>query len=146
MNGNENQNIWSDYLSNPKWGWDYFATITFRQPRRDSLFNAATIWRVLCSGAQTRRAFLISEPHTTGMLHYHGLLRTKRNWLSDGFQNAGDYKLLCEHSFGNSRVEPIRSMAEVSGYISKYVTKAIDSPLVDYYLLGDWVGDLQPVV
>ena len=130
MNGDD----YSGYLQGFK--WDAMLTVTFRKPRKDPIYNRQQIWNSEISSF-AKRAFLISEPHTTGFLHYHGLVKFVSgaggpkhmcNWLETNLTNR----------FGWSAVSPIRNMQEVAGYCSKYVVKSIEDSAIDYDFMGDW--------
>lgn len=127
---------YSDFIQ--KFTWEHFITVTFRRPRRDCIYNAEQVWNVLCRYQSIQRAFLISEPHTTGFLHYHGLfipwssLRGFQPAKSDGFQTE------LTRVFGWSVVSPVNNMQEVAGYCAKYVMKSQSLPQVDWFFKGDW--------
>jgi len=122
------------------------ATVTFRSPRRDAIYNGNQIYSVLAwdrplfSNGWTRikRAFFISEPHTTGFLHYHGLLSLLRGPNGYVCGDAKECQRLLTSTFGWSSVSAIKDAAAVGTYCAKYVSKAIDRWSVDYNLYGNW--------
>jgi len=103
--------------------WDYFATVTFARPRRDTL---AAIRDVDHSVANLReRAFWAVEPHRSGALHLHGLLKsTTLENHQDPFHSATEFWHRFFHAFGRSRVQAANSSEAVARYCAKYVTKS----------------------
>jgi len=133
--------VYSRYLESKR--WDTFITVTFRKPRRDSIYNGQSVWTYLHERYPVQKAFLISEPHTTGFLHYHGLLGFYPAWnptrheLINGLQNE-EIEEGCYRVFGRTDVSAIKMLENVASYCTKYVLKAVDNPSVDYNLYGDW--------
>lgn len=128
--------VYSEYLQT--FSWNYMATITFRNPRRDSIYNGRQIWSVLDRECLLERAFFISEPHTTGFLHYHGLLALTFDPAGESLYNTRDVQAVCDKVFGRSRVESIRSNSQVANYCSKYVAKACGDSRTEYDFYGNW--------
>jgi hypothetical protein len=131
---------YSDYLQGFK--WDYMATITFKRPIRDSIYHGKRISSALADSRLVRRSFLISEPHTTGYIHYHGLVRGDTEGSGPGLLDRALIGKLLQHEcttrFGYSLVTVIKNMNEVSGYCCKYVSKAAGDDHIDYDFYGDW--------
>lgn len=133
----ERKAAYCDYLQGFR--WDYMATITFRGVRRDSIHAVKQVYSTLRETGFVNRAFLISEPHTTGFIHYHGLLfdgkpRTDRECTAIArYLKAG-----VSNEFGFSHVNKIRDMRAVTGYCTKYVLKGLEDDAVDYQFLGNW--------
>ena len=126
---------YADFLQSHQ--WDYFATITFKRERRDSMAAIRDVWRALNPPGfqKIHRAFLACEPHQTGALHIHGLMLAnfETNWRPLPYDfNVQDF---LNHTFGRSRIEPARNETDVSSYCSKYVVK--NSNIYDYAFLGD---------
>lgn len=122
----EQLSAWLQELS-----WDYFFTITLRRPRRDSVAFIRDIRQVYETFA-FKRLFIACEPHRFNHnLHAHGLflgdpvtaVTKSGGWISGTPTEQWD-KLF--HRFGRSRVEPVKSLSDVSHYCSKYVTKMSD--------------------
>lgn len=81
------------------------------------------------------RTFMACEPHTSGMLHVHGVafVNWPRSEMSALSYNAWSTSF---RRFGRSKFEACRSREDVSGYCSKYVTKS-DSRY-EYAFGGNW--------
>ncbi|MBA7707643.1 hypothetical protein ES703_116519 [subsurface metagenome] len=88
------------------------------------------MWGVL-RRAGVERAFLAVEPHETGDLHIHGLLKLPESrfeldsYPRSDLRNGGAYDLwrTTFKAFGRSKVEVVHSPYQVSQYCSKYVVK-----------------------
>ncbi len=110
--------------------WDYFATVTFRTPRKDSIRAGNVVWKELAY-QDVERAFLAVEPHESGDLHIHGLLKMPDNvfmrsdYTKADLRNGRAYDLwrTVFHKFGRSKVEVINDSHAVAEYCSKYVVK-----------------------
>ncbi|MBA7712383.1 hypothetical protein ES703_121357 [subsurface metagenome] len=119
---------YSDYLQSLT--WDYFATVTFEIPRRDAIRAGNSVWGVVHK-AGVERAFLAVEPHETGDLHIHGLLKLSEerfsnlNYARSDLRAGGAYDLwrTVFKAFGRSKVELINTPYHVAQYCSKYVVK-----------------------
>jgi hypothetical protein len=125
--------------------WDHFVTVTFRKPRRDNISMLRSVWDLVdsrggCAHGNIDRAILVSEPHTTGYLHTHGLFHECRQLYPGGVFAHDYYQRLLRDRFGFSQASPIKHMAEVASYCSKYITKGSGDPGVDYGLFGDWTN------
>lgn len=131
---------YADYLQ--EFSWDFFATVTCRQDRRDPLALKRDVWQAFrphCS-----RGFIAIEPHKTGMLHAHGIFRSKladmpsHSWYSARGTVPEQTPLMlwstAFHRFGRSKVELINGHADVTNYCSKYVVKTN----YEYDFLGNW--------
>jgi hypothetical protein len=109
--------------------WDYFATVTCRKPRTDTLAFARDLGQITPGiGMPGVRAFWAIEPHRTGMLHAHGLLYYREDFTAGGrpLPHPGADALQSKFGrvFGRSRVDTINSRENVSLYCAKYVTRA----------------------
>lgn len=118
--------------------WDYFITVTTRKQRTDSIALIRDIKEEIQKDNQTCKMFLACEPHRLNRnLHAHGLVLTGNRRNKDGsiFGLDPSYALWNDlfHRFGRSRVELVRSKADVAAYCTKYVTKLTDGDNWDYY-------------
>lgn len=114
------RDAWSEYLiSQP---WDYFLTITFREPvaRHRALATLYFCDRTL-RRLKPRSVFLGAEEHLSTYLHIHGLFRCG---TIPGLENPASeiFQSLFER-YGRSKVEIPRSQADVATYVTKYATK-----------------------
>jgi len=103
--------------------WEYFITITFREPRLphhalSTVREAGKLIRRHASGL----LFLGTELHDSRTLHMHGLLET--GGRPNEFLASVLWRQLFER-FGRSQVRPVQSREAVSNYVSKYVTKRL---------------------
>lgn len=116
--------------------WDYFLTVTFRKPFRDSIKAHETVWETL-QPLNTVRAFLATERHRypNNDCHVHGLIKIDP-FSERGYRLVGGAPLViwgdCFRVHGRSRVEEIRSAEDVSAYCAKYVSKRMS----DYGFYG----------
>ena len=113
----------------PEYDWQYMTTVTCRKPRTDAL----ALMRDIAEAPGYERLFMACEPHRFGHnLHAHALIATPEPatlpWRGSGYSpyTAGEFWDKFNHRFGWSRVEPIKSMADVANYIAKYVCKITD--------------------
>ena len=131
---------YKEHLANwlKSYHWDYFITVTPRQPRYDGMAYMRDIWQYLAEDYTVRfeeygveRAFLACEPFETHHdLHAHGLLfgsDIQLPWVIGDDLN---------HRFGRSRCELARSHSQVSAYCAKYVTK--DHRCDNWNMFGQW--------
>lgn len=116
--------------------WDYFATITFKHERHDTLKAISDVWEFLNAKPvqPVSRAFLAAEPHQTGALHLHGLLLANFNTTWRPLPEARHLQYILDKRFGRSRIEAAREDGAVTNYCSKYVVK--NNNLYDYAFLG----------
>lgn len=106
------------------YSWDYFLTVTFRDPRPPHLaLNVLNQIRRTLRPAKPPLLFLGTEQHASSLLHVHGLMMAGTPALSA----QGVWKLLYER-FGRSKVDGVLDQQKVSMYVTKYVTKE----------LGEW--------
>ncbi|MBA7709764.1 hypothetical protein ES703_118689 [subsurface metagenome] len=139
---------YSDYLQSLT--WDYFATVTFRTPRRDPIRAGNSVWGVVHK-AGVQRAFLAVEPHETGDLHIHGLLKMpdemfdRQDYARSDLRAGRAYDLWRSvfNVFGRSKVEMVHSPYDVSQYCSKYVVK--ETKHQDCYNFYGQAGLWQPI-
>jgi len=114
----------------PSLGWDYFLTVTFRDPVPAYRSYAAlrTVRGVLCRGETPRHLFLATEPHVLGSIHVHGLYARR----SSGAGSTPDvlwWKLF--RSLGRSHVARIASTEAVVSYCTKYVLTGLTDYLIE---------------
>ncbi|MBA7581779.1 hypothetical protein ES708_23690 [subsurface metagenome] len=124
----------SDWLQTQS--WQYFFTVTCRKPRVDSL----ALMRDISEVDGYSKLFIACEPHRLNRnLHAHGLLATPEPstlpWRGEHYRPSQpiDFWDKWFHRFGRTRVEPIRSMADVAGYCADYVCKITDGDNYDFY-------------
>lgn len=128
----EIRQAYSDFLGSYEWS-DFF-TITFRAPRRD-MYAALRDCEDWAHRGGIARTFMACEPHTTGMLHVHGLAYV--NWPGDSVSGLSyDAWHTAFRRFGRSKFERCRSHEDVTGYCSKYVTKS--NSRYEYAFGGNW--------
>jgi len=111
--------------------WEYFFTVTFRNPRKEPYYALKHVWNELqkCFVAM---AFLGVEPHQSGDLHIHGLISgAGPGWRPEIKLPWEIFKEL-HARFGRSKVEACNSSEAVTGYCSKYILKQ-QSRVADYY-------------
>jgi len=99
--------------------WDYFHTVTFRNPRRDSIAALRDVGDV-CS-EYSSRAFIAAEPHFSGFLHVHAI--TFQDPDMRPYYLPWTIEERYRKRFGISAVQAVRGQEEVATYCSKYVTK-----------------------
>lgn len=120
----------------PEYSWDFFGTITNRNPRRDGL----AFMRDIAEAPGYERLLITLEPHKLNRnLHAHCLIATPEPaslpWRGEhyGPYTASDFWEKWFHRFGGTRVETIRCMQDVADYIAKYVTKVTDGDNYGFY-------------
>ena len=114
--------------------WDFYSTVTFRKPRRDSLSAGQSVSQSL-STLGSSRAFLAVEHHQTGMVHVHSL---SRHLYNPSLSPHAAYRYLFK-AHGRTTVEPIRDSESVTAYCAKYVTKGMEFLFEGYP--ENWVLD-----
>ncbi|MBA7546546.1 hypothetical protein ES705_38938 [subsurface metagenome] len=128
----------------PEYDWQYIFTATCRKPRTDAL----ALMRDIAEVPGYERLFVACEPHRFGHnLHAHGLIATPEPatlpWRGFAYRpsEASDFWDKFNHRFGWSRVEAIKSMADVSTYCAKYVCKITDGDNYNFYGQDDlsWI-------
>ena len=115
----------------PTLNFDYFLTVTFRDPVPAHRASAAlrTVSGVIRRAGPPRLLFLVTEPHALGSIHVHGLYA--RSWpLGVASEPAHLWSKLYA-SLGRSRVERIHSQADVATYCTKYVLKGLTDYLIE---------------
>ncbi len=111
--------------------WSYFITVTTRKPWKDSISLNREAYRVLNEATAVERSFLCTEPYyLRGGVHLHGLVKADDKY--EQFIPTRDIWQRLFTRFGRSKVEVVRSLENVTGYCSKYVTKSTG----DYYFWG----------
>ena len=125
----------------PEYDWQYIFTATCRKPRTDAL----ALMRDIAEAPGYERLFVACEPHRfSHNLHAHGLIATPEPaslpWRGPNSgparyepNTATEFWDKFHHRFGWSRVETIRSMADVSAYCAKYVCKITDGDNYNFY-------------
>lgn len=127
---------WIDWLS--RFGFQGFYTQTFKDPVRFPRLAMDRGWKILRAlvgryGVGVR-AFLVAEEHRLGTYHTHGLVMTYPVSL---LQLPGSLRfvwLLGFETYGLCRMEDIRSVGGVAGYVAKYITKRVSD--YDIYSCG----------
>ena len=121
------RDAWVEFLS--KFGFQGFYTQTFADPIRFPRLAMDRGWKVLRSLAGRYgvgvRAFLVAEEHKLGTYHTHGLVMTYPVPL---LELPGSLKFTWSFGFeryGLCRIEDIKSVGGVCGYVSKYITKRV---------------------
>lgn len=121
--------------------WHSFLTVTCKYPRKDSIALMRDIWDLLSERSNQFwwcpdglylpvRAFIACEPHKfSNNLHAHAI-------IAGGEKYRIPINRALNSRFGRSRVELCRSMGDVAGYCSKYVTKWGDGDNYNYF--GSW--------
>jgi len=124
----EVRNALAEWL--PSLGFDYFLTVTFRDPVPAYRAYAAlrTVRGVLCRGETPRHLFLATEPHVLGSIHVHGLYARRSS--GPGSEPDVLWRKLWG-SLGRSRVARIRSTEDVVTYCTKYVLKGLTDYLIE---------------
>ena len=138
----EYRTAYADFLQSKE--WDYFATVTCRKPRTDTLAfirDYTSIAETALTGQM--RGFVAVEPHQTGMLHIHGLLAYEEYQSFEGRVLHPDADVLqskFDVVFGRSRVSNINSKKDVAAYCSKYVMKTgrHSGRAFEYDFVGTW--------
>lgn len=91
-----------------------------RIKRRGSWWNR---WR----RGQGRPVYVLGiEPHESGLLHLHAVIRFQTTWemiRTNGWRLWSDMEHQLGMKMGWSRIEPPKSQGDVASYCSKYVTK-----------------------
>lgn len=149
--------VWSvktkikDYcLSND---FDYFWTMTFESERDndDLAFEKLSKWL-----AKMRRKYgkfnyiIIPERHSTGEIHFHGVTGGFGGKVVDsGVRHDGHRVYNCpDWEYGFTTLSRIRDKQKCASYITKYVTKNIDTTVVEKGKKKYWSshGLKEPVV
>jgi len=115
------------------YNWDYFLTVTPRNPRKDPIAFMRDTWARLgeVKGFGIDRGFMACEPFKTHHdLHIHGLIAGSDIELPWMIQATLD-----DH-IGRSRVELAMGASQVSAYCAKYVVKDQNSD--HWNMFGDW--------
>ncbi len=114
---------WEGFLN--QWRWDFFLTITFREPRQPH-HAIGTLGEVskLIKARTAGNHFLGTELHVNRTLHVHGLLQSPYG-ADDPAAGGVTDRLFGDffRRFGRSQVRRVRSNEAVSNYCCKYVTK-----------------------
>lgn len=111
--------------------WDYFATATFRQPRKEPYYALKHVWHELHTHSNVDRAFLVAEPFQSGDLHIHGLLAGDDAWRPYMELPWNIWQGLFDR-FGRAKVETVNDANAVAMYCAKYLLKQ-QSRVCDYY-------------
>lgn len=121
--------------------WDWFITLTFDRKRTDASDYDAIIYRlkVFLNHLQQRKCpnmkyLIVAELHADKEhYHFHGLLANVdelhfRYWKTDRKKNLPIYNIL-EWSYGFTTATRVQDSSRVSSYITKYITKDVDTHL-----------------
>jgi len=114
---------YSDWLASLS--WDFFLTITFRNPvpmRRQETVTHAVGKSITAHFDHVKRLALFAEPHLSQNLHLHGLINfdTPERLMSATRDCLQAY---LGDRFGFSRAEVPRGHNAVSKYVAKYCVK-----------------------
>jgi len=109
--------------------WDYFLTVTFREPcpswRQETVTHAVGNSLKRFVDQDFDRLFLGAEPHVSTTMHLHGLLKLAgREQMAPLLKAYGS--IIWQRLFdlyGRSKVEIPRGQASVASYCAKYCTK-----------------------
>jgi len=121
------QSGWMTLLEPIDWNW--FITVTFKMPRKDSYLALKAVTRELES-YEPQHYFVGTETHRSGDVHCHGLVSfsNESSWALDSWRLwAGLF-----NTFGRSEVVAPVEIADVVAYVTKYCTKS----LTDWHMLG----------
>jgi len=125
--------VWGEWLASHAWDW--FLTITFREPvpmhRQEAVLNAAG--ESMRAWHNPSLLFLAAEPHRSFALHLHGLYQSSRLDFVKPFQQRDLWAKLHD-TFGRSSVEIPKGKEAVSEYVAKYCVK-------DHGYYQMWSGD-----
>lgn len=115
--------VYGDWLAT--FPWDYFLTITFREPvpmrRQESVTHA--VGQSLKSRYETVEMLaLFAEPHLSQNLHLHGLVKlgSAENVLDNARRDMQAY---LSEKFGRSQAAYPRGRGAVTAYVAKYCVK-----------------------
>lgn len=127
--GCRSQQALSEYLS--KQSWSYWFTATSAKKLR---YPRQAIGMVLDSIHGSIKGFVGAERHYLGGWHAHGLLEYPRNEISIHHSSETSEIIITQRYLeiqlsrrGFCRVEQAKNVQAVSMYISKYITKDLDS-------------------
>lgn len=123
----EAQSGWMTLLEPIEWNW--FLTVTFKMPRKDSYLALKAVTREL-ETYDPQHYFVGTELHRSGDVHCHGLISfdPESSWALDSWRLwAGLFD-----RFGRSEVVRPIAIANVVEYVTKYCTK----DLTDWHMLG----------
>lgn len=115
-NAKEVVSAYSEFIQS--FPWDFYSTVTFREPRRDPIRAAQAVSKSL-SVLGASRAFIACEQHRAANLHVHCL---SRHTFNPSLSPSSIWLYLWK-AYGRSTVETIRETSQVSSYCAKYVTK-----------------------
>jgi len=114
---------YSDWLASLP--WDYFLTVTFREPvpmrRQESVTHA--VGQTIKARYETVDSLaLFAEPHLSHNLHLHGLVHLG---ASEEIINRArlDMQRYLSEKFGRSQAAFPRGVGAVSKYVAKYCVK-----------------------
>lgn len=106
--------------------WDYFLTITFREPvpmRRQEAVTHAVGQSIKSHWETLDRLALFAEPHMSQNLHLHGLVNLDIE-REDILENArGNMQGYLSDKFGRSQAAYPRGRGAVTAYVAKYCVK-----------------------
>jgi len=106
---------YADYIS--QFPWDLYSTITYREPRKDCIYQAQRAFGVLEKFGATR-AVIAVEPHRLSGVHLHCLSRHL-----PALDSTVPLWKYCFKAFGRTTVESVGDTLAVSRYCAKYVVK-----------------------
>ncbi len=127
--GQEIRQKYAEWLQG--YNWDYFATITFRSPRKEPCYALKSVWGEL-RRHDVARAFLGVEPHQSGDLHIHGILAGRGEGMLPEIELPWDIWSGLFKRFGRAKVEACNTHEAVTAYCAKYILKQ-QRRVADYY-------------
>lgn len=119
--------------------WEYFITLTFNDKEigeysHENAINCLTKW--IDNQKHQNKNFtyiLVPEFHSSGRLHFHGLVAHVPKWKLEESRSAKTGRLLkvnglqiynlINYKLGFTTISKVQSQDKVSNYISKYATK-----------------------
>jgi len=104
--------------------WDFFLTITFREPcpmRRQESVTHAVGQTIKARYETVSNLALFAEPHLSQNLHLHGLVKFAGD--RDHEYGRQDLQRYLSEKFGRSQAAYPRGRGAVSKYVSKYCVK-----------------------
>lgn len=111
--------------------WNYFATFTFEEDRYD-YFKCRKRLRTFLHNFSSRKTHIeyicVPEMHADGAWHFHALIQGSIAGYLGKSWNAGKLRFT-NYKYGINEVDEVRDSNRVSMYITKYITKEVQSVL-----------------
>jgi len=126
VNKGEIREAYADWLGSMP--WDFFLTITFREPvpmRRQESVTHAVGQSINARYETVDMLALFAEPHMSQNLHLHGLVHLRESTIHGIHDLARrDMQQYLREKFGFSQAAFPRGRQAVSKYVAKYCVKA----------------------